>query len=158
MIHICCAILDKQIKEVELDARLSTAVSTETPHSVVEFLDQRIRWAGKTKNVGDHFATFISILQFLLTIGFAFLLGWFLVREEYFIALLIYAFKTGIDLVVFFPYFAQMKRINSWGLMPIYELLFPIYSMVIAVGVLLRKPKWKGRSIYYRSKKRESKK
>ena len=138
-------------KKVELDARLSTSVSTETPHSLSEFLDQRIRWAGKTKDVGDHFATFISILQFVLTMTFAFFVVKYIVEQDYFSALLIYALKTGIDIVVFFPYFAQMKRMETWVLIPIYELLFPIYSVIIGVAVLFRKPKWKGRAIYNRS-------
>jgi hypothetical protein len=57
-----------------------------------------------------------------------------------------------IDMLLFQAYFSRLKRLGSWFLIPIYELLFPIYTLIIAVLLPFYKPKWKGRELWNENK------
>jgi hypothetical protein len=45
-------------------------------------------------------------------------------------------------------YFNRINRMTTWLFIPVYELLFPFYSLLLLVLVPTYKPKWKGREIY----------
>lgn len=134
------------------DVRLLTdpacSIQTETPQSFKEFIDQRLRWVGKTGDLKDHLSTVLAVLQAVLTVFFFGLLVYFSINFALKELLLIFSLKTMVDLVLFFPYFNRLGRVTSWLLIPLYELLFPFYTMLIAVLLFTYKPKWKGRAIY----------
>lgn len=137
----------KNNKDVRLESNLSVSIKTETPHSFKEFIDQRLRWIGKTTDIGDSLATTAAVGQFLLAIAFftglivtAIIGSW----SEFTILLTV---KIGLDLVFFLPFFVRTKRYATWCLIPIYEVLFPIYSLTLGILMLTYRPKWKGREI-----------
>ncbi|MDX2361003.1 MAG: glycosyltransferase [Crocinitomicaceae bacterium] len=134
------------------DVRLHTdpdmAIRTETPQSFKEFIDQRLRWVGKTGDIKDHLSTFLAVLQALLTIGFFCFLIYFIVIQWWVMVLILLVHKSIVDLILFAPYFFRLKRYVTWVLIPIYELLFPLYTLIILALVFTYKPKWKGREIY----------
>ncbi|MFK7783820.1 MAG: glycosyltransferase [Crocinitomicaceae bacterium] len=134
-------------KVIRVESNLNMAISTETPHSFREFIDQRLRWVGKTTNIGDSLATLFAVWQFLLAIGFFSLLIYSAVTGAWFPFSVLFSAKVGSDLLFFFPYFNRVKRMQSWLLIPIYELLFPLYSLLIGVLMITYRPKWKGRAI-----------
>lgn len=134
------------------DVRVSTdpglAVFTETPHSLKELIDQRLRWIGKTGNMKDLLSTLLGILQVSLTAGFIALLVWSCLQQEWIMSLAIWVLKTLIDMTLFYGFFSRTRRVDSWWFIPLYELVFPFYSLAILVLMPIYKPKWKGRAIY----------
>ena len=123
------------------------SIETETPQSLKEFFHQRLRWIAKTGDVKDTLSTWLAIVQVILTIIFFSCLLFFVIQGEWKSALIFYILKTTIDLILFLPYFNRIKRMKSWLFIPIYELLFPIYSLVILCAMYVYKPVWKGRRL-----------
>lgn len=144
----------RDFRESQSNVRLFTsracAVTTETPQSVKEFIDQRLRWIGKTGDLKDNLGTTLAVVQAVLTISFFGLLIWLIVESEWKMTLLFLGLKSVIDLFLFFPYFNRIQRVKSWFFIPIYEILFPIYTLILITLLLTYKPKWKGREIYIR--------
>jgi len=120
-------------------------VTTETPQSFSEFIHQRLRWVAKTGNVRDHLSTFLALGQFFLTIGFFSILVYLLFNSKFELALITFTLKVLVDLLLFLPFFYRFKRMKAWLLLPIYQLLFPFYNLLILVLIPFFKPIWKGR-------------
>jgi poly-beta-1,6-N-acetyl-D-glucosamine synthase len=133
--------------DVRLLSDPRAAVHTETPQSLREFLHQRLRWIAKTGDVKDHLSTVLGIVQALLTLWFVLLVGYFLLNGDLRTALVIFAAKTAVDLLAFLPFFNRVRRIRSWLFIPLYELIFPFYSLVILAMMYFFKPVWKGRKL-----------
>ncbi len=134
-------------KDVRLESNLNVAVKTDTPKSFNEFIDQRLRWVGKTTDLGDPLATVSAAGQFLFAIAFFGGLIYALIGGSWFDFTLLLTAKIGLDLIFFLPFFLRTKRFLTWCLIPIYELAFPIYSIIIGILMLTYRPKWKGREI-----------
>jgi glycosyltransferase involved in cell wall biosynthesis len=131
--------------DVRLIARKSFQVETETPKSFKEFIHQRIRWIAKTGNVNDHLSTILAIIQFIFIISFWSIEIKLLVENEYQFALILFGMKTGLDMFFFFSFFREFNRLTAWLLIPIYQLIFPIYNLILLFLLPFFKPKWKGR-------------
>ena len=134
-------------KHVRLVSSLETAVTTETPQSFNEFLNQRMRWLGKTLDLKDNLATGLGVVQSLFTIVFILSIVGLIISTNYPALFIFVGVKITIDLIVFFPYFNRIKRLKTWLLIPLYELLFPFYGLIILLLMFWYKPKWKGRKI-----------
>ncbi|HIP31703.1 MAG TPA: glycosyltransferase [Crocinitomicaceae bacterium] len=137
-------------KEVRLVSTTNHAIITETPQSFREFIDQRLRWLGKTSDLKDHLSTGLAILQSLLTFLFFALLVYSIAQGDWEDAMILFSSKMLIDFVVFFPYFKRIKRLSTWLFIPLYELLFPFYTLIILTLMFWYKPKWKGRVISHK--------
>lgn len=131
--------------DVRLVAKKSFQVETETPQSIKEFIHQRIRWIAKTGNVNDHLSTALAIVQFILIFSFWTIEIKLLVENEFQLAFIFFGMKTGLDLLFFFPFFNEFNRLTAWLLIPIYQLIFPIYNLILLILLPFFKPKWKGR-------------
>jgi len=131
--------------DVRLVARSSFKVETETPQSFKEFIHQRIRWIAKTGNVKDHLSTILAIIQFIFIISFWSIEIKLLVENEYQSAFILFGLKTGLDMLFFFNFFNEFNRLTAWLLIPIYQLIFPIYNLILLFLLPFFKPKWKGR-------------
>ena len=134
-------------KDVRVISDLDLAIHTETPHSFRAFIDQRLRWVGKTTDIGDSLATLAATGQFLLAVSFFVMLIYFGVGEYWEELIWLFTLKIGFDMFFFFPYFSRVRRLQSWTFIPVYELLFPLYSLLIGILMFSYRPKWKGRSI-----------
>ncbi len=137
----------KNRKDVRLVSNLNVAVFTETPHSFKEFIDQRLRWVGKTTDIGDPLATASAFGQFMLAIIFIVLLIVCGIYSDWNNFTLLFIGKICMDLVFFLPFFLRTERFLTWSLIPVYELLFPFYSLLLGILMLIYTPSWKGRSI-----------
>ena len=131
--------------DIRLVAQSSFQVETETPQSLNEFLHQRIRWIAKTGNVNDHLSTIFAIIQFIFIILFWSIEIKLLVENEYQSAFILFGLKTGLDMLFFFNFFNEFNRLTAWLLIPIYQLIFPIYNLILLLLLPFFKPKWKGR-------------
>ncbi len=141
----------RDFRESAADVRLMTdpnlAILTETPQSFSEFIHQRLRWLAKTGDVKDHLSTSLAIIQAVLTFSFVGLLVAKGIENEWGSFWRIFGMKTGIDLLLFFPYFLRVQRLSSWIFIPFYEFLFPFYTLLILSMMYWFKPKWKGREL-----------
>lgn len=139
----------RDFREAKADIRLMTetsvAIHTETPQSLKEFIHQRLRWIAKTGDVRDHLSTTLAIVQVLLTFSFVALLVFFTIKGEWKQFWIVFLLKSCIDLFLFLPYFNRIKCMKSWLFIPIYEIIFPVYSLVILGMMFFFKPVWKGR-------------
>lgn len=131
--------------DVRVVARRSFQVETETPQSFKEFIHQRIRWIAKTGNVNDHLSSILAIIQFIFIISFWSIEIKLLVENEYQFAFILFGMKTGLDMFFFFSFFREFNRLTAWLLIPIYQLIFPIYNLILLFLLPFFKPKWKGR-------------
>ncbi len=131
--------------DVRLVAKKSFQVETETPQSFKEFIHQRIRWIAKTGNVNDQLSTALAIFQFILIFSFWTIEIRLLVENQYQYAFIFFGMKSGLDLLFFFPFFNEFNRLTAWLLIPIYQLIFPIYNLILLILLPFFKPKWKGR-------------
>jgi cellulose synthase/poly-beta-1,6-N-acetylglucosamine synthase-like glycosyltransferase len=131
--------------DVRVVARRSFKVETETPQSFKEFIHQRIRWIAKTGNVNDHLSTILAIIQFIFIISFWSIEIKLLVENEYQSAFILFGLKTGLDMLFFFNFFNEFNRLTAWLLIPFYQLIFPIYNLILLFLLPFFKPKWKGR-------------
>lgn len=131
--------------DVRVVARRSFKVETETPQSFKEFIHQRIRWIAKTGNVNDHLSNILAIIQFIFIISFWSIEIKLLVENEYQSAFILFGLKTGLDMLFFFNFFREFNRLTAWLLIPFYQLIFPIYNLILLFLLPFFKPKWKGR-------------
>ena len=141
----------RDFREGKADVRLMTnpklAIKTETPQSFREFIHQRLRWLAKTGDVKDNLSTSLAIIQAILTFAFVALLvakGWSHEWKEFWT---IFGIKTALDMLIFYPYFNRIQRRVSWLFIPIYEFLFPFYTLLILSMMYWFKPQWKGRRL-----------
>jgi glycosyltransferase involved in cell wall biosynthesis len=139
----------RDFREAKCDVRLVSdirnQVTTETPQSFNEFMHQRIRWISKTGHVKDNLSTFLAIFQLILTLGFIGILIFLFFKNQFQIAIAIFCLKTGVDMLLFFRFFKQFKRTVAWFLIPLYQLIFPVYNLILLLILPFFKPKWKGR-------------
>lgn len=135
-------------KNVRLVTDPAVAITTETPQSFKEFIDQRLRWIGKTGDMKDHLSTFLAVVQSLLTMMFVSLLIIFLIQGDLKLFFTMLILKTVVDLFLFFPFFDRIGRTSTWFFIPVYEILFPVYTGLLIILLPFYKPKWKGRVIY----------
>lgn len=137
----------KQNAVIRLITDTTFSIETETPQSLKEFFNQRLRWIAKTGDVKDNLSTYLAIIQVVLTFCFVLIAGILAFNCEWKMFMVCYILKTSVDMLIFLPYFNRIKRMKSWLFIPIYELLFPLYSLVILCAMYLYKPVWKGRRL-----------
>lgn len=123
------------------------SIETETPQSLKEFFHQRLRWIAKTGDVKDYVSTSLAIIQVVLTFCFVLIASILALNGQWKMFMVFFILKTSVDMLIFLPYFNRIKRMKSWLFIPIYELLFPIYSLVILCAMYVYKPVWKGRRL-----------
>ena len=115
-------------------------VTTETPHSLNSFMQQRLRWIGKSSKIKDTTTLVISLVGVLYLTLFIFLLFtpfWFYVLPV----------KIMIDMFIFLPYLHRLNRKKIVWFTPFFTCIYPIYFIVIVLFSIGMKTQWKGRSI-----------
>jgi cellulose synthase/poly-beta-1,6-N-acetylglucosamine synthase-like glycosyltransferase len=139
----------RDFRNAKADVRVCTIptfqITTETPQSFSEFIHQRLRWVAKTGDVNDHLSTTLALIQLILTIGFFGILTYLIIQFNYYLAGLTFAFKISIDMLLFLPFFYRFNRMTAWWILPIYQLVFPFYNVLILILLPFFKPVWKGR-------------
>jgi cellulose synthase/poly-beta-1,6-N-acetylglucosamine synthase-like glycosyltransferase len=133
--------------EIRLMTSTDFSIRTETPQSFKEFIHQRLRWIAKTGDVKDHLSTGLAIIQVILSFTFVVLMISLGVVGEWKLFLVTYLAKTALDMLIFLPFFDRIKRMRSWLFIPLYEIIFPFYSLMILLMMYFFKPEWKGRKL-----------
>ena len=132
-------------KEILLSTSSQLLVTTETPRSWREFLNQRIRWIAKTGHVNDPLANAIGFGQAIFAMGFLALIIFLLISSNYGLFWALFGIKCLLDFIFFSPYFLRFKRFNALMLLPLYQVFFPFYQFLLLLLLPFFKPTWKGR-------------
>jgi biofilm PGA synthesis N-glycosyltransferase PgaC len=130
---------------IELVSEMSFSVSTATPLSVKDFISQRLRWIGKGNKVGDQLSNGLAVIASIIHIGFSILLVIQIIHHKWIELLLFVGLKMMLELVVYFLYFKNIKRLKTWAMLPLSTFIYPIYIVVLMVLLPILKPKWKNR-------------
>ncbi len=139
-------------------------VSTGPAVSLREFFGQRVRWASKARGYRDGFSLFTAVTVFLANAGILAgmltgILGWLLVflPGSYItgfyssrllgVSLMLLMLKMLVDLPVMIriSHFARQEDRMVWY--PLFQPLYMIYVVVVAMAGSLKKTAWKSRSI-----------
>ena len=116
-------------------------VTTETPHSINSFMQQRLRWIGKSSKIKDTTTLVISLVGVLYLVLFIFLLF----SPFWYYILLV---KIMVDILIFLPYLHRLNRKKINWVTPFFTCIYPIYCLGIILFKLGMKTQWKGRSFY----------
>jgi cellulose synthase/poly-beta-1,6-N-acetylglucosamine synthase-like glycosyltransferase len=130
---------------IEIDSKFS--VLTEAPDTFKAFFSQRLRWSKNAMHVRDHLSSFLVMLQLFFTFSIFIFLCYFLVNSHVKEAVLLGSFKILFDLLLFYSFFKNKNQLLTLSLLPIYELVFPIYILILCFGVLFINPFWKNRKV-----------
>jgi poly-beta-1,6-N-acetyl-D-glucosamine synthase len=114
--------------------------------SILDFLNQRIRWASKAPHLKDNHIVFIGslimIVNVLLVIQFIFLLSG---TVTFFAWLICFAIKTFADFNLYRVTRSFFDKGDDRLAFAITELFLPFYTVFIPLAGIFYKPSWKGR-------------
>jgi glycosyltransferase involved in cell wall biosynthesis len=120
------------------------SVNTYPMTSLSELFSQKVRWAAKMKVNPNKFNTFLGILVFLLHFSSIFLIISFPFHPKLrVIGLIFILLRFFIDFLLLFLASRYFKKRLDWaGLVPIW-LFYSVIAVIIGIGSLFYKPKWK---------------
>ena len=132
-------------KEIELISSKNLAVTTETPQSISEFFQQRLRWINKNPEINDQLSNSLAILSLIFNLSFISTYTYLLFQKEWKLFFIYFGIKSIIDLIVYLPYFIRTRRLKTWIELPLFSLIQPFYLSILFAMMLFYKPSWKGR-------------
>ena len=137
----------KNKKTVYCAPTKTCTISTQSQKSFSSYLNQRMRWLGKSLYINDALLNFWAIVQFFYSIGFfTCFIYWIFEDPKTFV--IFFIIKCGIDLLFLSWYFYSIKKTIFTFFIPVYGLIFPIYNLFILSSFYIKKQKWKGRKLY----------
>ncbi len=115
-------------------------VVTQPQGSLRKFIMQRIRWASKASNYSLLFPKFVAIAVFLA--NFALLLSLFLNIKLF---LLLFLIKSTADFSLLSLYLVRYRQPKLLFWLPIIEIFYIFYAVIIAILSQISVYEWKGR-------------
>lgn len=131
--------------KIETTNQFQDVVYTNAPVNLKEYLNQRIRWLGKTTKKISIQELLIGMLITLYLIGSFLLLLWLVLRGDFELAIVLFFFRLITDSIVFLYYTIPLKLNSQAIFLPIFQLIYPMFFAIILIGSIAYKPKWKGR-------------
>ena len=134
-------------KSVGFNSEPNAMVQTQAALRMNDLLQQRVRWAGKSKGYrlsAKIFTALIGLYNVLIatvllcTLFFPYLLPF---------VLTMFLCKMMMDAVLTIPVVLRTQQQYLLPYLPLVGLLYPFYIALTAAAVLLLKPQWKGRTI-----------
>jgi len=127
---------------------IDAVVRTQSPSGLIDFFNQRIRWASKTTGYKNPFSIYTAVLTFLMS---ALTLGLFvltLFNIDYLsLFVVIISVKTIVDLIFLVPVTQFYHKSNLLLWLPVLQVFYPFYIFTTAFLAMFYKPYWKGRRI-----------
>lgn len=133
--------------DIRLVLNRNLTILSDTPRNLSDFFHQRLRWIAKTSHVNDHFATLLGVFQGLMIISFCLCFTYFLFQNETENALFLFLMKSLVDLLGFAPYFLKVRTYKHLVYLIPYQLIYPIYLLIICILLPFFNPVWKQRSV-----------
>lgn len=120
-------------------------ILTKGPSSLSELISQRGRWIQKSIKTSNGSELLISIGFLIYSALFPLLLA-FCLLDFHNQWLYLILFKILVDLLVFIPSLIQNKALRLLYLLPLLEIIYPIYYLAVLLKAI-SKNKWKERDI-----------
>ncbi|MDX1652660.1 MAG: glycosyltransferase [Brumimicrobium sp.] len=133
--------------KVSVSNELSQAVATESVSSFAQYLNQRIRWLGKTKSVRSMPESVMGITVFLYLVGGVLSLTYLLIQGEYTAVVSLFVIRFVVDTTIFLGYTLRLKQGFKVVFLLLFQIIYPIIFLLVVIGALCYKPQWKGRKI-----------
>ena len=119
-------------------------VSTNPPENFNSFINQRTRWASKTRGYSVLWAVTVAIVVFLYNMLLTVFLGLcFFIPVLFPVFLILIIAKFVIDLPLLSSAISFTKKTHLKGLMLISEFVYPIYIVIAAIKSFTGKVSWK---------------
>ena len=134
-------------KRIQLISSEILTVETESPKNWKDFIQQRLRWIGKSTQIGDMLSNCLAILSLIFNMTFWLVFLYFLIEARFFDLFYSIVLKSCIDLLVYFYYFNLLNQLKTWFMLPFFSLIQPLYLFVLTICYRMN-VKWKGRNIY----------
>jgi glycosyltransferase involved in cell wall biosynthesis len=117
-------------------------------NNVVDFLNQRVRWAGKSARLRDADMVSFGMLSMVSTVLYLLLfVGVFLNEKKLDFLLFVIASKWLSEQYFFNSYRAlRMPQVRVFSSL-IFSVVYPLYTIFVALLALIYRPKWKGRPV-----------
>lgn len=131
-------------KEIELALHPGLQVKTKVPQTWEAFFQQRLRWIGKSKKVGDKLASYLGVIGLIYHVSFWLM---FFTMASWNQLLILTVVKITLDALILLPYLFIIKRPWIGIFIPFFSLVYPIYMLMILVMTLFYEPEWKGRTV-----------
>jgi glycosyltransferase involved in cell wall biosynthesis len=122
-------------------------VFTEVPSSIKELLRQRIRWMGNNTEGNDWRATFFAAWVLVVNVGFLGLCIFSIIQCDLLAAIQLFSFKFMLDVITYFSWFRRHQKWESVVLLPILQILYPMYLIIMGFSYLFQKRTWKERTV-----------
>ncbi len=119
-------------------------VTTKGSEKFSEFLNQRIRWASKSRHYKDRDILIAAFTVFLCNLALVFW-AFTLIFKGYALYILLLAAKTGIDMCFLYPFLVFFNKHRFLYLMPFAELIYPLYIIITGIAGNFIRYRWKGR-------------
>ena len=121
-------------------------VKTQAPGNLSEFLSQRIRWASKGKYYSDTDIIFLSFLVLLTNVVVASLFVMSFIHSSLlWILLSLLLIKTIADGFIIGSGLKYFDKLFNLWLLPLFEIIYPIYVLIASFGGIVNAYKWKSR-------------
>jgi poly-beta-1,6-N-acetyl-D-glucosamine synthase len=131
--------------KIQVCTNADLCVETNVPNSLLEKLNQRVRWISKTSKVNDKFAFFLGFLGMLYQLGF-FIFGlMFIIDANYMYFTYLILGKISCDFLTIFPYLTMIRRKTVGVFIPVFSIVYPVYFLSMMLLSKFTKPTWKGR-------------
>ena len=129
-------------------ANYSSMVYTHSPKSFVEFILQRIRWAGKSSKVFFLNSFVLSLLVFLLSLLMVILWVLSFWNADFLAISIVFGIKWLVDLSVLWNCQKLQPLFRGWIMVSaLLSLFYPLYVATIALLSLKKTYLWKGRIV-----------
>ncbi|MFM7022380.1 MAG: glycosyltransferase [Flavobacteriales bacterium] len=134
-------------KSIAFNSDEIATVTTKAPSSFIKLLQQRVRWAGKTKGyrfLARMFTAFVGLYNIMMALAVV-----SLVFAPYLFAFVLAMFicKMAMDALLTLPVLSRTSQQKLAYFIPAVALLYPFYVLVTAAATLVLRPEWKGRKI-----------
>lgn len=122
-------------------------VKTDAPTSLKSYLDQRVRWLGKSKFQINWIDTLIGVFIVMYFIGGLAALLTSLFLSQWMLLISIFVLRFLVDALVYLNYAQKLGITRNVFILPFFQLLYPFMFLTVAILSLFYKPSWKGRTL-----------
>lgn len=123
-------------------------VTTTPQQTLNEFLNQRLRWAGKWRYHDGTNSKLLAVYIFLFHLSVLVLPFFVLMGDiSVYILLGLLVAKAVVELFFLRPVCTWLKVRWSWVAFIILQVVYPIYAVGVALAALFKTPFWKGRPL-----------
>jgi len=131
-------------KTIEIVESEDLQVTTATPLSIGEVMDQRVRWLSKSGHVGDLLNNFLGVWAVMLHLSYFLLVIMTIFAPALWFFVLLFVLKTLLDFTLIRMIRTKWNAESVIGLL-LFELFYPVYLFALLGSSLFSQPEWKGR-------------